>query len=287
MSNEADPAVVGQQLILLNYGQLIGITILYWDHIITLDREINFLWGRNKSLSAYWFFVNRYFAFLSGIPMSALPFLTLSTAMCTRYHLFRELTLVATQIISGVIMIIRVYALYGRNRRVLWFMLGIGACVVGVSLWSFTGQKGSRSIVAGGCHFALIQSTAFRLAGSWEALFVFDTIIFTLTVYNAYITGRGLMPQMNLHALIVKDGALYFGLMALANLANIATYYYSTSGMVLPGSLATFTNCISVTMISRLILNLNEQANVGILSGLTSPVQFARQIPQSSLDDGT
>jgi hypothetical protein len=31
-------------------------------------------------------------------------------------------------------MIIRVYALYGRNRRILWFMFGIGMCVVVVTV---------------------------------------------------------------------------------------------------------------------------------------------------------
>jgi hypothetical protein len=36
-----------------------------------------------------------------------------------------------------VVMIIRVYALFGRSRRVLWFMIGTAVCVVGVSVVRF------------------------------------------------------------------------------------------------------------------------------------------------------
>ncbi|KAJ7881210.1 hypothetical protein B0H13DRAFT_2345197 [Mycena leptocephala] len=117
----------GQKMsILLNYGHLIGLSILYWDHLISLNAEINFLWRHNKSLSAYWFYINRYFGFFSGIAVSGLPFLTLSLEACIHYTFFREVVLVVAQVITGVIMIIRVYALYGRNRRILWFLFGIG-----------------------------------------------------------------------------------------------------------------------------------------------------------------
>jgi len=163
-------------------------------------------------------------------------------------------------------MIIRVYALFGRSRRVLWFMIGTAACVVGVSVWSVSGQEGSRSLIEGGCHYGLTPSTALRLAGSWEALFVFDTTIFALTIYYAYSAQRWRIRQTNLHTLIVRDGAMYFGIMALANLGNIGTYYLVEYWPFLPGALATFANCISVTMISRLLLNLHEHAQAGILT---------------------
>ncbi|KAJ7481954.1 hypothetical protein FB451DRAFT_1237644 [Mycena latifolia] len=268
-----------REIFLMNYTHLVGITFLYWDHLITLDNEINLLWRRRKALSACWFFLNRYFAFISGIPVAMLPFLTVSKQMCLNLTFFREVALLVTQTIVSIIMVIRVYALFGRNRRVLWFTLGLGSCAVGVTVWSVTGQHGSRPMVLGGCHFDIMQSTAFRLAGCWEALFIFDSVIFGLTIYNACITLRRMGTQGNLHTLVVRDGALYFGIMALANLANIATYYFARP--VSPGSLAGFANCISVTMISRLILHLHKHANVGIL---TEPV-VQNNLPLGSFDD--
>ncbi|KAJ6484494.1 hypothetical protein C8R47DRAFT_1321554 [Mycena vitilis] len=292
----------GQRIFRLNFIHIIGLTILFFDHLITLDTEINLLWRRSKSLSAHWFYINRYFGFFSGIAVSALPFVTLSVETCRQYSFVREVILVATQAITSVIMIIRVYALYGRSRRILWFLLGLGAIVVAVSVYSFTQQHGSRPMILGGCHFNLSGETSFRLAGSWEGLFVFDTIIFVLTVYNAFLTRRRMIPSTGLYTLVVRDGAMYFGIVALANLANIASYYFPNSGVgqfpysiicsrklippqiINPGSLSTLASCVSVTMISRLILNLHEHANAGIMTDMNSDV-VQQNVPLRSLPD--
>ncbi|KAK7046512.1 hypothetical protein R3P38DRAFT_3175791 [Favolaschia claudopus] len=280
MSNrnlQMQPPTMAQELFFLDYNHLIGLTILYFDHLVTLGMilhllyirctshrlflsgtEIELLWRRRVSFSAYWFYINRYLGLFSGLAVSALPF------DCRNYSFFREVVLVVTQTIAGVIMIIRVYALYGRDRRVLWAMLGVGFGVIGISVFSVTQQHASYSKMVGGCHYDLSQGTSLRLAGSWEGLFVFDTFIFMLTVYNAFRTWRRVAPTLNLYTLVVRDGAAYFGIMALANLANIATFYFT--GPLLPGSLATFANCISITMISRLILNLHKHAFHGLTS---------------------
>ncbi|KAF7350273.1 hypothetical protein MVEN_01331300 [Mycena venus] len=283
----AEPGTGAQRIILLDYGHLIGLTILYFDHLISLgtnksiyssrfpknsfaDTEINLLWRRRKSLSAYWFYINRYFGFFSGISVSALPFLTLSSEACKHYSFFRETVIVATQVIAGIIMVIRVYALYGRDWRILWSMLGIGGISFGRLL--------------GGNYSLALDSIRLILIFCWldKGLFIFDTVIFALTVYNAYRTRRSMIPSPNLYTLVVRDGAMYFGIMALSNLANIASYYFS--GPILPGSLATFASCVSITMISRMILNLHEHANIGILSETTHHV-VQNNIPLGSQAD--
>ncbi|KAF7341261.1 hypothetical protein MVEN_01861900 [Mycena venus] len=287
--DNADPAYLGGELLLLNYLHVVGVVVLYYDHLITASKEVDLVWRRGKSLSSYCFFVNRYFAFVSGIPVAVIPFLAPSTETCHRLSLFREGAIVLTQLIAGgttlspafisgfdafrptVIMIIRVYALFGRTRRVLWFMIATAASVVAVSLWSVSGQEGSRSTLIGGCHYSLTESTAYHLAGSWLALFCFDAIIFALTIYHAHYAHRWRIRQTNIHTLVVRDGAMYFGVLALANLANIATYYFVEYWPYLPGALATFANCISVTMISRLLLNLHEHASAGILTEPADP----------------
>ncbi|KAF8198873.1 hypothetical protein K438DRAFT_2016246 [Mycena galopus ATCC 62051] len=261
-----EPAYLGGELLLLNYLHLVGITVLYWDHLLTISPEVDLIWKRSKSLSAYCFFANRYFAFLSGIPVAIIPFLSPSTETCLRLSLFREVAIVVTQLTSGVVMIIRVYALFGRSRRVLWFLIMTAACVVGVSLWSFTSQHASRTLLEGGCHYGLTAATSSRLAGSWEALFAFDSIIFALTIYYAYSAYQSKVRQTTLHVVLVRDGAMYFRVMALGNLTNISTYYLVDYWPFLPGALSTFANCMSVTMISRLLLNLHAHANAGILT---------------------
>ncbi|KAF5379723.1 hypothetical protein D9615_005690 [Tricholomella constricta] len=87
--------------------------------------------------------------------------------------------------------------------------------------------------------------------------------------------------------LVFRDGAIYFAVMAFANLANILTFYFCDrivtafyergiihicervrislykSFMLGPTH---FDNSISVTMMARLMLNLHETADAGIYS---------------------
>ncbi|KAJ7773976.1 hypothetical protein B0H16DRAFT_1510583 [Mycena metata] len=254
------------------YCHVIGISILYYDHLITLDAEINYIWKR-RTLSAYLFFVNRYLGFFSNIPVGILPFITVSTRFCMRATLARQIQLCATQVVVVAIMIFRMYALYGRSLRVVWLLLGVGAGVVGVVVWSMYDQ-GSTPAFLRGCHVAIMQSThgSTGLAAAWEGSFVLDSTIFGLTVFNACTTIRrlGSLANLPLHRVIVRDGALYFGAMALANLANICTFYLGAP--LSRGAMSTVASCMSVVLISRLMLNLHESGDAGILTDLTSSI---------------
>ncbi|KAH9477580.1 hypothetical protein JR316_0009802 [Psilocybe cubensis] len=134
------------------------------------------------------------------------------------------------------------------------------------------GQKSAPSETASGCHVAFSSMTSVRLAAAWEALFVYDSIIFGLIVVKTWrarqdhaITGI----SIPLISLILRDGAVYFAVMALCNLANIVTFYLC--GPFLRGGLSTFASSMSVTMMSRLMLNLHETAEAGIYStGITT-----------------
>ena len=82
------------------------------------------------------------------------------------------------------------------------------------------------------------------IAVAWIAQAVFDMIIFGLTVYRTLQTrrfrdGRGLLLSgSGLVDLVWRDGAMYFVVMAMSNVANIVTFYLLTDG--LRGVLSTF-----------------------------------------------
>ncbi|KAG1867214.1 hypothetical protein DFJ58DRAFT_768945 [Suillus subalutaceus] len=57
---------------------------------------------------------------------------------------------------------------------------------------------------------------------------------------------------------------MYFGAMTLVNIPNILTYY--SGSVTIRGGLATLTSCLSVTLISRLMLNLHQSIDTGICS---------------------
>jgi len=53
---------------------------------------------------------------------------------------------------------------------------------------------------------------------------VFDTLIFIMTVYKSVALHVG--SRSTLLSLMLRDGSVYFGVMAAFNVANILTYLY-------------------------------------------------------------
>ncbi|KAF8874543.1 hypothetical protein BD779DRAFT_1678686 [Infundibulicybe gibba] len=56
-----------RDILLNSYFLTFALAFLYYDHLITLGREIKYIWRRPKMLSAYLFLANRYFAFSANI----------------------------------------------------------------------------------------------------------------------------------------------------------------------------------------------------------------------------
>ncbi|KAJ7067078.1 hypothetical protein C8F01DRAFT_1365243 [Mycena amicta] len=248
------------ETISLNSLHLLGVSILVWDHILTLGDEIRFVWLRNKSTSSIWFLLVRYIGLLGNVPVVIFSFTTVSSAVCVKYTLIHQVILVLTQIIVSLVMIIRTFALYSRNKRVLVFLIVVSACFIGVSVWAEHGQHAIPATALPGCHLGASETTGYHLSASWIALFVFDTLIFALTLHKTVATRRdvGFDAPLPLHMALVRDGALYFAAMAFANLSNIVTEYLT--GPLIRGSLSTFANCVSISMMCRLMLNLHRIA---------------------------
>ncbi|KAJ7328045.1 hypothetical protein DFH08DRAFT_967803 [Mycena albidolilacea] len=297
-----------------NYCHLFGVSCLVYDHAVTLgaltlivllqriliiyfleDRECSFVWTHTKTASAYWFFILRYGALMTNIPVIVFSFVTLP---------WPKVSLLDSDsfglLIEGLLVM---WSLHTRA-QVPWYrdfthanafsrhdpadictVWTQCACAVvfdrnsnmfhstyAVPQWStMTGQKGIPIIVFAGCHLSIVRSASYHLATSWVCLFAFDSIIFGLTIYNAYSTRRGVGSdaRMPIHKLMVRDGAMYFAAMALANLANIITFLIGgvllqRSQFGLPVSFCS----TSVTMMSRLMLNLHERTEYGVLTAL-------------------
>ncbi|KAG1815239.1 uncharacterized protein BJ212DRAFT_265959 [Suillus subaureus] len=134
-------------------------------------------------------------------------------------------------------MTIRTYALYGCSKRLLaWLIIILVALAGAASVGTFGRFSGNTVILPGvGCYETYTAETSIRLGLAWVALFVFDLLIFTLTVYRICKT-RGLLrlslvTRRNVIDTIFHDGAMYFGAMALSNIPNILTYYVNSVSM--------------------------------------------------------
>ncbi|RPD65688.1 hypothetical protein L227DRAFT_570971 [Lentinus tigrinus ALCF2SS1-6] len=263
--------VVPQPVHIHNYLHLAGVVILYYDWLLTFGEEYWRIWKAPRSMPSILFFLNRYLPLLGDIAVNVGNFYIFPTELsCRHYAFFRQLLLIINQVVVCFILFLRTFALYGRDWRVGGSVFAFAMALLGISCWSIVGQHEDVEL-RGGCHLAADRVTAIRIAVSWESLFLFDLTIFSLTLFktwqqrrrNPVTVGRG-----DILSLVMRDGALYFAVMASANLANTLTFY--VLGPILRGCLSTAASCISVTMMSRLMLNLH-----GTVSGreiITTPL---------------
>lgn len=183
---------------------------------------------------------------------------------CRSYLASRELLFFFQQILVCLILTLRTYALYCRSKRLLAWMIIIVFSLGGVTAGTF----GLHSNIVPGfnCFESYSEEIAISPGLGWVTLLAYELLIFVLTVYRICKT-RGLslaMSRRNILDIIFQDGAMYFAVMTLFNIPNILTYYCGSN--TTRGSLATFTSCMSVTLISRLMLNLHKSVDAGIFS---------------------
>ncbi|KAJ7899311.1 hypothetical protein B0H14DRAFT_3424134 [Mycena olivaceomarginata] len=168
--------------------------------------------------------------------------------MCNRIHAVREFLLVVQQFTVGCTMILRVYAMYNLDKRVLACLLVPALVTVGIGVWSVlpdntNGPSHDIIITFLGCHTPLSRTHDHRLAAAWGAELGCETIaLFSVSLWE----------------IMLRDGVMYFSVVCLVNLANILMYYFGDFATA--GSLGWPTASISVVMITRVMLHLHAAA---------------------------
>ncbi|ESK82162.1 hypothetical protein Moror_14478 [Moniliophthora roreri MCA 2997] len=274
-----------------DYWSLCAITLLYWDHILTLPIEIKYLWKRPRFISSYLFFIHRYFSAFANIVVIFSLFSSrtfLESPSCKPLEQVREGVLVVAQVIVLLIMTLRIYALYGCSKRLLRILLGVLVILLSAAAFATFYDPGGEELEPVRCHTQRDFQRSIQTAGAWEVLFVYDTLIFLLACYKAYQTRKEFemfKARLPLTNIVIRDGALYFWAMSMANLANILTFYVSFTEMririltfysdaypqpFMRGGLASMASSISVTLVSRLMLNLHEITDTGAMYQFTT-----------------
>lgn len=246
------------------YFNIIAYTLLVYDYALTFNDEVERFWkpSSRPTWAVTFFFFNRYFTLFGHIAI-IFQYFWVSVSpekplICRRLQSFHQYFAVTVQIWVATLLIMRMYALYDRSRRILALYLGVAITAVGIACWAIlTGKSDEDKLeysIPMGCPTGLSAQFAQRLGAAWGGMLVFDTLVFALTVYKSYtlrhIHGVGLV------ALLLRDGSVYFFVMMATNLINIFTFLYGT--IFTRGVATTFMNIISSIMISRLMLNLRN-----------------------------
>lgn len=245
-----------------NYINLVAFVILYYDYALTFVDEVDRFWAsRSISWASLLFYLNRYLSLLGHIIIMIEYFWdpTLQNAsICSSLSSFHQYYAVIVQIIVGFLLILRTYALYDRSWRALLFMLVVAGGVIVLGTWTVVkgvhGPEPNSNWTGVGCVPSLNKAPAIRYAAAWSGALVFDIVIFTMTIYKSVRRSR--VGNRSLTHILLRDGAIYFGIMAAVTLSNILSFLLSADAD--RGFMTTFANIMSSTMLSRLMLNLRD-----------------------------
>jgi len=242
------------------YCALVSLTILYYDYVATFPVEVERFWKRScLSWVSALFIVNRYLSLLGPIPVAIEFFGILPEIQCRKLQSFHQYYAVFTQAVVAALLVLRTYALYNQDRRILCLMLIACASGVVLSVWSLLADHSlvdetEVSFNWPGCDLSLSIQQARHLTYAWSSMLAFDTLVFILTVVRAVQVGG--LWKGTLCRIMLRDGAVYYGIMVMANIANILTFMLAVP--TAKGMCTTLTNVVSSTLITRLMLNLRD-----------------------------
>ncbi|KAJ7864934.1 hypothetical protein B0H13DRAFT_2068436 [Mycena leptocephala] len=223
--------------------------IFIYDSLLTLDSEVEHMWVSEHKLGSAWFFFIRYCALGSNIVMSVMKFGDFAPETCNRLTTVHRVFIVVQQLAVGCTLILRVYAMYNCDKRILTLLIISALVTVAVGAWSImpSGPSPTVQTTVPGCHI-----------GESRTQLVCNMIILGLTVYRAFTQARAAITFADSlwHVMMRDSKHIYPRIICLANLANILMF-----NMITSSDLAGFTSTVSVVMISRLSLNLRAAAS--------------------------
>ncbi|KAK0437461.1 uncharacterized protein EV420DRAFT_1588010 [Desarmillaria tabescens] len=175
-------------------------------HMIAMYIEIEYLWKQPKTTQCSIVLSEQISRIFGNICVTVLSF---THYLCGHYNLVRQALLIISQIIVCIYAVI----------------------LAGVSCWSLFGQKYVDFKPSSGCHIGLDRDT--------YALFIYDTILFSLDALKTYKERRNRVTP-DILSLILRDARYSYScsVMGPCYLSNIITFYVARSFSV--GSLSSF-----------------------------------------------
>ncbi|KAJ7132607.1 hypothetical protein C8R44DRAFT_978095 [Mycena epipterygia] len=213
-STDLDYATFTSDYRIYRYAFLAGLVIVIYDHLLTFSTEVKYIWLTKLRPGTCLFLAARYIGLIGNIVVSVFYFGALS----------HEEVLIETTLI------IRVFAMYGRNIWVLAPLLAL-VCISGTLavVGAVNLDSPAQNLAApglNGCNTPYPRSAADHVANAWMVMLACDVLVFALTVRQAYMqrhTSRSYAGSLIQRML--KDGSMYFGVIVLATIANISTFY--------------------------------------------------------------
>ncbi|KAI5124836.1 hypothetical protein M0805_005466 [Coniferiporia weirii] len=239
-------------------------TLSVFEHLITLDWEIENIWQRKLSLRIVTWVLNRYVFQLALFPIM----IGALHASCLKYVRFLGAMHIMVNISSGLMLLLRVFALYGCKKWTLAVLLPFLLVEIALEAWAVAGSQPMKNLDGQiGCILAGNAAHGKQFAIFWAGKPVFTFIVSLMTAAKALRVWKedALMYRGSLWEVMLRDGVIYFLVILTVNLTNILTYVIAPKGDRFIN--APFTDVIACTMVCRLTINLIQRGDALVQPG--------------------
>ncbi|GAB1520962.1 hypothetical protein RhiTH_004051 [Rhizoctonia solani] len=246
---------LAHHLLAAKYFMLASFVFMIYDHMITFAEEVDRVWQREWTGATWLFFLNRYLTELQFI-VNLHFMIHIGLARCEDFIPFPGASTLISIAIAEIILILRTYALYQRNP---WILVLLGVFWVGQVIVMGTVMRHPTRLRLPEGFVGCIQGGEGSYVGAfWLAPLATDSLVFLLTVFKSLGYIYKTKCRVPLIHVILRDGILYFAIILFANLLNCFLYYLAPPSIKVIG--ASFSQIITVVMISRLQLNLRSES---------------------------
>jgi len=249
-----------EELLATNYFGLACFIFLLYDHIITFDDEVRYIWRPNKKIVVWFFLINRYVTPLGfGVNINAYTSSVWTPATCAHFVRYEGAMTYFGVAIASLMMGIRVTAIYRGNRLVFGLMAVLFLGMTGINAWLLTTAGPVVHPDINGCSMLFGQD---RNIGSWASAtawtpLIYDSVVALLVVLRTrHLVRAKIGGQSRVITTLVKDGLLYYSVILAANLVLAVMIVKAPDGI--KNICAQFQLLITVTMMSRITLNLRK-----------------------------
>ncbi|KAH7921435.1 hypothetical protein BV22DRAFT_1132265 [Leucogyrophana mollusca] len=217
------------------YFTIAASALLVFDYCITFQSEVHWIWGRRWDVTRIMFTISRYLTFAAAFMTSYAAVKNRDGENCIPYgHASNAIHIISIISAEGLL-ILRTYAFWQGNKKVLASLLVLGvACIIGsVSVSAFV--VAMQSSVAGmvlplkrsldpesppaatssGCIFESSRSSAYQ----YFFLVLYESVLLGMTVYKRQSDYRYL--DSSLLTALYRDGVMYILCILLLSVTNI------------------------------------------------------------------
>ncbi|KIJ43244.1 hypothetical protein M422DRAFT_253450 [Sphaerobolus stellatus SS14] len=287
---------------LYQYYIYIAFTLLICNFLFTFEKERVYVWKQAKNLPFYMFLVLRYFPIIVLIAGFNLRYFirmpedsghgydVLLSSLDCRILFFRLSLGPVITVVSGVILMLRVKAIYEKDRRVIWFLLVIYLCQIMTTIWALFDDSPEHGVglilLRETCPTVdeLTDNNPRGVLPLFATTVAFDFVIFILTLRKG-LQERARGVRSTLLQVVVQGGNIYFITLLLVNLSNAILAVLAMKDFSLVSSykfpwIGAFMGNMNIQLAAAITsIIVSKQAFVKLLTGPSKSIVVLREPP--------